>query len=118
MLHKRLSSSIPLINVIQGLRIAFMLWLRDANKYNIPIIFDVLQLIIFAQNVSILTVCLSAGCMPVCKYIYICVCVRSIGCVKSFVPLGSQNGLSGVDHLQSLASIVVLTGQMCCLSLL
>ena len=26
---------------------------------------------------------------------------RSIGCVKSFVPLGSQNGLSGVDHLQS-----------------
>ena len=45
---------------------------------------------------------------------------RSIGCVKSFVPLGSQNGLSGVDHLQSpqsLASIVVLTGQMCCLSL-
>ena len=26
---------------------------------------------------------------------------RSIGCVKSFVPLGSQNGLSGVDPLQS-----------------
>ena len=26
---------------------------------------------------------------------------RSIGCVKSFVPLGSQNGLSDVDHLQS-----------------
>ena len=25
----------------------------------------------------------------------------SIGCVKSFVPLGSQNGLSDVDHLQS-----------------
>ena len=32
-----------------------MLWLRDANKYNIPVNFDVLQLITFAQNVSILT---------------------------------------------------------------
>ena len=26
---------------------------------------------------------------------------RLIVCVKSFVPLGSQNGLSGADHLQS-----------------
>ena len=55
MLHKPHSSSIPLIKDIQGLRIAFMLWLRDANKYNIPVNFDVLQLISFAQNVSILT---------------------------------------------------------------
>ena len=55
MLHKPHSSSIPLIKYIQGLRIAFMLWLRDANKYNIPVSFDVLQLITLAQNVSILT---------------------------------------------------------------
>ena len=34
---------------------AFMLWLCDGNKYNIPVNFDVLQLITFAQNVSILT---------------------------------------------------------------
>ena len=55
MLHKPHSSSIPLIKDIQGLRIEFMLWLRDANKYNIPVYFDVLQLITFAQNVIILT---------------------------------------------------------------
>ena len=55
MLHKPHSSSIPLTKYIQGLRIAFMLWLRDANKYDIPVNFDVLQLITFAKNVSILT---------------------------------------------------------------
>ena len=55
MLHKQHLSSIPLINDIQGLRIEFMLWLRDVNKYNIPVNFDVLQLITFAQNFIILT---------------------------------------------------------------
>ena len=44
-----------LIKGIQGLRIGFMLSLHYANKYNIPVNFDVLQLITFAQNVSILT---------------------------------------------------------------
>ena len=31
----------------------------------------------------------------------VCFFFRSIGCIKSFFLLGSQNGLSGVDHLQS-----------------
>ena len=55
MLHKLYSSSIPIIKDIQILRIAFMLWLRAAYKYNMSVNFDVLQLVTFAYNVSILT---------------------------------------------------------------
>ena len=36
-----------------------------------------------------------------CHYFFNYYFFRSIACVKSFVPSGSQNGLSGVDHLQS-----------------
>ena len=53
------------------------------------------------------------------KIVFYFILFRSIGCVKSFVPLGSQNVLSGVDHLQnpnSLSSIVVLTGSHKCVA--
>ena len=62
-----------------------------------------LRLVVFPMNKfkEIIPKMVSSEVVDVLEFHFFVKINCSIGCVKSFVPLASQNGLSGVDHLHS-----------------